>query len=206
MKDSNKIQNSCRRCGTCCQKGGPTLHLQDIDAIYNIPLKPKNLFTLRKGELIWHPIKQQLITLEHEIIKIKGKENSWECSFYNPKSHSCICYEHRPIECKLLKCWDTKDIEKFFLKDTIDRSTLLRNTPNLLELVHKYEENFNLDYFFYLIQNNHKTQKISEIIRLDNQFRNSIVEKTSINAEELDFYFGRALEKILKQINFILKK
>jgi len=205
MRDSNNIQNSCKRCGTCCQKGGPTLHIQDINSIYNIPLKPKNLLTLRKGELIWHPVKQQLIPLEHEIIKIKGKKDSWTCSFYNHEKRACTCYEYRPIECRVLKCWDTRDIEKLFLKNTLHRSILLENTPNLLELVYKYENTFNLEHFLYLIQNDYKNQ-IVEIIELDNRFRNTIIKKTSINKEELDFYFGRPLEQLFKQISFILNK
>ena len=204
MKDSNITQNSCKRCGTCCQKGGPTLHTQDIDAINNIPLKPKNLLTLRKGELIWHPLKQQLITLEHEIIKIKGKNDSWCCMFYEETSRKCTCYKYRPIECKVLKCWDTREIEELFLKDTINRAILLRNTPNILELVNNYEKKFDLRYFFYLIQQK-QLQDIQRLIELDSSFREQLVATTSIKYTELDFYFGRPLEIILKQIQSILQ-
>ncbi len=203
MQYSNFNQNFCKRCGTCCQKGGPTLHIQDIESIYNIPLHPKHLITLRKGELIWHPVKRQLITLEHEIIKIKGKKGSWACIFYDKTSRKCTCYKYRPIECRVLKCWDTKDVEKLFLKNTLTRKALLKTNFNLLELIEAYEEKFDLNYFFYLVRYN-TTQEIKNFIEADEKFRKKVITSTKITTQELEFFFGRDLKTLLTQLKQII--
>jgi len=205
MKNSNTKQFFCKRCGTCCKKGGPTLHIQDINTIYNIPLKPKHLLTLRKGELIWHPTKNQLIPLQYEIIKIRGKKTLWTCIFYNEILHSCNCYKNRPIECKLLKCWDTKDVEKLFLKETLDRKTLLKNAPHLLDLINNYEKKFDLNYFFYLVKDK-KEKELKKIIDLDKKFRKKLSDTTQFNIEDMDFFFGRSLEILFKQLNNIFNQ
>ena len=46
--------NSCRRCGTCCEKGGPGLHVADMGLLEHIPMK--DVVCLRRGELEQIPL------------------------------------------------------------------------------------------------------------------------------------------------------
>lgn len=160
---------------------------------------------MRKGELIWHPTKNQLIPLQHEIIKIRGRKTLWTCIFYNEISRSCNCYENRPIECRVLKCWDTKDIEELFLKETLDRKTLLKTAPHLLELINNYEKKFDFNYFFYLMEDK-KEKELKKLIKLDKKFREKLVDTTQFSIEDMNFFFGRSLETLFKQFNNIFKK
>jgi Fe-S-cluster containining protein len=53
----NNDENPCRRCGTCCEKGGPSLHREDRPLVDNGQIPVRHLFTIRRGELAQDNIK-----------------------------------------------------------------------------------------------------------------------------------------------------
>jgi len=118
---SLKKIESCVRCGACCERGGPTLHSEDRTFLQKGVLRPTHLFTLRAGELAYHPLEERLIELSDEMIKIKGMDGSSACIFYDAEQHGCAIYEDRPLECRALKCWDTRDVEGLFMQDLLSR-------------------------------------------------------------------------------------
>lgn len=65
-------QTGCRRCGTCCEKGGPSLHLADKPLVVDGQIPARCLFTLRKGERVRDNVAGTLVPLEREIVKIRG--------------------------------------------------------------------------------------------------------------------------------------
>jgi len=73
LKSINKKQNAriteCIRCGTCCKKGGPSFHLADKHLIDKGIILSKYLFTIRKGELAYDNVRQELLPLSSELIK-----------------------------------------------------------------------------------------------------------------------------------------
>jgi len=73
----------CIGCGTCCKKGGPSFHVADKPLIDKGIILTKYLFTIRKGELAYDNVRQALLPLSSELIKIKGKNNSSTCIFFN---------------------------------------------------------------------------------------------------------------------------
>ena len=91
-------RKECIRCGTCCIKGGPTLHEDDAALFTRGVLEKRHVYTLRKGELVRH-IDDSLMTLEREMIKIKGTGEAWSCVFYNDEIVSI------PIRNYLLKIY-----------------------------------------------------------------------------------------------------
>ena len=115
----------CIRCGTCCEKGGPSLHLADKKLIENGTILLKCLYTIRKGELSYDNIKGYLVPAATDIIKIKGQKGSWTCFFYNPSENSCQIYASRPLECRVLKCWDTREIKKIYSQNRLTRQDLI---------------------------------------------------------------------------------
>jgi len=71
MKSDNSI-SECKRCGTCCKKGGPCFHVEDKMLIEKGVILIKYLYNIRKGESAYDNIKGCLIPVTSELIKIKG--------------------------------------------------------------------------------------------------------------------------------------
>ncbi|MBW2514834.1 MAG: YkgJ family cysteine cluster protein, partial [Deltaproteobacteria bacterium] len=101
IKDkSSQAKTHCIRCGTCCEKGGPSFHIQDRRLIEDGAIHTRYLYTIRKGELVHDNVRGQIKPAGSDIIKIKGKSPSWECVFLHKKDRSCAIYDHRPLECR----------------------------------------------------------------------------------------------------------
>jgi len=201
MKDLNQAQKECIRCGKCCERSGPTLHLEDLESIRHIPLTPRHLITIRCGEPVWEP-ERGLVPVTHELIKIKGQHNSWTCIFYDVRHKACTCYDHRPIECRVLKCWDTKDITALFYKNLLTRSHLINKNSNLKELIDKYDQTCSPYTLLQLLKSKDNKQAqtdLKNLLETDRKFRNQL-NKMGIKEEERDFFFGRPLEVLARQL------
>ena len=211
LKSINIKQNAriteCIRCGTCCKKGGPSFHFADkllIDKGINLS---KHLFTIRKGELAYDNVKQELLPLSSELIKIKGKNDSGTCVFFNESEKKCEIYKNRPVECKALKCWDTREIEKIYSNNRLTRKDLLFDIEGLWELVKDHQSRCSYEKIKKILQKQDSSKnaiqkEILEIIRYDTQIRNLVVKKGGMDSEILDFLFGRPLTVTIKSFGF----
>src|SRR4030065_1553251 len=125
----------CIRCGTCCKKGGPSLHLEDKKILLAGHIKRESLITIRKGELAFFPLSGRPEPIEKELIKIAGKGKGWVCFFFDEKESSCAIYAHRPLECRLLKCWDTAQLLSVIGKETMTRTDILGEDEPVMRLI-----------------------------------------------------------------------
>ena len=132
--------NPCRRCGTCCQKGGPGLHLEDRSLVESGRIPAGCLFTIRRGELARDNVKETLVPLTEEIIKIKGHAGSWACLFYDSNNRGCGIYTHRPLECRALNCRDTRRIEQVYQTTRMTRRDLLSGVDGPWDLIEDHEQ------------------------------------------------------------------
>ncbi len=195
--------NPCRRCGTCCLKGGPALHADDKELVEEGYLPLNRLYTLRKGELAFDNVKGSICTVSEDIVRLKYVEESTACVFYSKDENACAIYLNRPIECRALKCWDTRDIEEVYSTDRLSRKDLLENIPHFLELVDYHEEKCGYSTVKELIdnldegRNKEAMERLREILALDENLRSVIREKAVCDAETLDFLLGRPLATTL---------
>ncbi|MBT8367361.1 MAG: YkgJ family cysteine cluster protein, partial [Deltaproteobacteria bacterium] len=97
---SGSPTKGCTRCGTCCQKGGPSFHQEDRMLIDKGVIPARCLFTIRRGESAYDNVKGCLMPVDSDIIKIKGKEGTWTCIFFDAHNKGCSIYSHRPLECR----------------------------------------------------------------------------------------------------------
>jgi len=197
----------CIRCGTCCKKGGPSFHLADKHLIDKGIILSKNLFTIRKGELAYDNVREELLPLSSELIKIKGKNDSSTCIFFNESEKKCEIYKNRPVECKTLKCWDTREIEKIYSKNRLTRKDLLFDIEGLWGLVKDHQSRCSYEKINKMLQKQDNSEyaiqkEILEIIRYDTQIRHLVVEKGGMDSEILDFLFGRPLTITIKPFGF----
>ncbi len=193
-------KTACTRCGICCKKGGPSIHFEDRELIEkgNIPLK--YLFTIRPDEPLFDNIKEKIEPAKSDIIKIKNKNNSHACIFYDPDDSGCQIYEARPLECRKLKCWDTKEIVSFYDTTRISRKELLFSLDELWSLVLNHQDRCSYQKVATLAgqikqnKNDHTAlQKLNDIIQYDSSLRQLMVEKNPMISEKLEFLFGRPL-------------
>ena len=197
----------CIRCGTCCKKGGPSFHLADKHLIDKGIILSKYLFTIRKGEMAYDNVRQELLTLSSELIKIKGKNDSSTCVFFNESEKICKIYKNRPVECKALKCWDTREIEKIYSINRLTRKDLLFDIEGLWELVKDHQVRCSYEKIKEIIQKQDNSKnaiqkEICQIIRYDTQMRHLVVKKGGMDSKILDFLFGRPLTITIKSFGF----
>ncbi len=202
-EQDNLIQTECKRCGTCCRKGGPCLHHEDRRLVVEGILKPSMLMTYRRGELAVNPDTRQLIRLESEMIKIRGKGLKSTCLFLNEEENVCLIYEKRPLECRILKCWDTEPVRNLFLKDLLTRIDLIPPGTILFNLVQKYEEAFPVEMIFEISQDIHAghdspADEPHMLADNDASFRAEIMKALGISADELLFFLGRPVSTLLE--------
>jgi Fe-S-cluster containining protein len=198
--------SECMRCGTCCKKGGPSFHHADKSLIEEGVIHSKYLYTIRKGELAYDNVKQCLEPVSSDVIKIKGKNNSWTCIFFNEAQSACSIYENRPIECRAQKCWDTQELEDLYAKKRLTRKDLLFEIEGLWGLIRDHQERCNYQTIRELVNtiNSNKgdgaREKLTEIIQYDTEIRKLVVSTAGLSAEMLDFLLGRPLIQTIRKL------
>jgi Fe-S-cluster containining protein len=201
--------SECRRCGTCCKKGGPSFHHADKVLIEKGVIHSKYLYTIRKGEMAYDNVRQCLEPVSSDVIKLKGKGDGWTCILFDEKQNTCTIYENRPIECRALKCWDTKALEELYAKRRLKREDLVADIEGLWGIIKDHQARCNYETIQILVnainsdRGGEARQKLAEIIQFDIEIRKLVVSRGELDMEMLDFLFGRPLKQTLK--NFGLK-
>jgi Fe-S-cluster containining protein len=204
-KSKQKAKNTaCRRCGTCCRKGGPSFHLEDKMLIEKGIIPSKYIYTIRKGERCYDNIKECLLPASSDILKLKGAKGSWTCVFFNEKDKNCTIYDDRPMECRVLKCWDTAEIKKMYAKNRLTRKDLISPIEGLWELIEEHQERCSYDTFKIFIDALDKDNRqkalegILNIIEYDKKIRDFTVQKAGLDPDLTDFLFGRPITETIK--------
>jgi len=193
------ILTECKRCGTCCKKGGPSFHIEDRALIEDGFISAKYLYTIREGEPVRDNISEKIVFAPSDIIKIKGQKNNWTCFFYDETEKRCAVYEYRPLECKLLNCLDTRDIERIFGKNLLTRKEIISTVEGLWDLVVEHDQRCSYKKIRKLIEVSGKAKKgdlsgkVTELIEYDKIIRELVVKKGELDPELLDFLLGRPL-------------
>lgn len=173
------------------------LHKQDIVLLKDGVLSPSQLITFRKGEPAWHPKEQKVVCLHVELIKIKGIKDEKQCIFYDDRHKNCTIYQQRPVSCSAFRCWDAKEAEEMFLKDTLSRKDIFARSQSVLDMIEAYERYFDLQSFFVAMQDG---QDVSRIIAADLQFRDKFCDVLDISEDELFLFLGRPLKMIQEAV------
>ena len=194
----------CVRCGECCLHGSPSLHLDDAELVAKGILSLPHLYALRQGERARLNLESKLGLVEQEVIKIKEKQENGQCIFYREQSRECVIYEHRPLQCQLQACWDPEPLRRLWRKEKLTRRHLFEHDQTVLKLIQAHDERCNaeeLDTAFSKISqfgDEAALDKILEMLRYDTTFRTTLTEKGGFRAEELDLYFGRPLQEVVR--------
>lgn len=192
-------RKECIRCGTCCHKGGPGLHVEDKQLVEFRVLEPGDLVCFRKGEFAFDQLGQRVAPLERELIKIRGKGGSWECCLYDPQAKGCRIYQNRPLECRTLMCWDTGPMEELMQRDDrLTRAHLVAEDSAMAQLIRLHEEQCGLDRVAALIregdmQSAATRQELIDLCLYDLSFREVVVEQAGLQENLVECFLGRPL-------------
>ncbi len=196
-------EKGCVRCGTCCEKGGPGFHLQDRMLIEKGRIPSKYLYTIRRGEYAYDNVKGCLMPVDSDIIKIKGKETGWSCIFFDEQSKECTIYDDRPVECRVLKCWDTGELEELYTRNRLTREDLISEVEGLWDLIKDHQDRCDYGEINKLIseldgpREAQARKELQEVIQYDTELRKLVLEKGGLDPAMLDFLFGRPLTQTL---------
>lgn len=206
---SEIISGRCRRCGTCCKKGGPSFHLEDRHLIDQGVIPCSRIYTIRRGEPAHDNIEGGVLPVENDLIKIKGIGNAWTCIFYDDALKGCGIYDNRPLECRVLKCWDTAEIEALYRKNRLTRKDLLGHVQGLWDLIADHQIRCSYDDIRELLVGVKKREivsieKLREMVLYDLNLRHLVTEKGPVTTEMTDFLLGRPLVETLKPMGVSL--
>ncbi len=154
----------------------------------------RHLITFRAGEPALHPITNTVIRLPSEMIKIKGK-SGWRCLFLT-SDNRCSIYQNRPLECRVLKCWDPEAVEDLFLKEMLTRDQVVKN-KDLVELIGAYDDRLPAEAVYDVLTSHDEAQAM-RLISIDNAFRKAVISNFQVDEAEMDFLFGRSVETLVR--------
>jgi Fe-S-cluster containining protein len=210
----DRSAGQCKQCGTCCRKGGPSIHREDQSLIESGAIQIRHLFTIRKGELVRDNVRGGFLKTDGDIIKIKGQGDSWRCTFFDDGSNRCRIYAQRPIECRALACWNTHAIEDLYNRDRLTRRDTLAPIEGLWELVEDHQQRCAYEALGEAVKifnqpHDDKAEaeardQILATIRYDASLRQVAVDKGGIDPAQLDFLFGRPLTQTIKMFRINL--
>jgi len=197
-------QSQCRQCGTCCQKGGPALHHQDTDLLREGAIGYRHLVTIREGEFAFSPDSGALEAVDRELVKINGQGGEWTCLFFEKESSSCGIYARRPLECRLLKCWQPGEVLAVAGRDTICRQDIVNAGDPVFDLVAHQQRECPAEAVALAVAGwrqqpeNEKCRDIlADLVRRDLALRNHAIIDLGLPPEVEFFVFGRPLFKQL---------
>ncbi|MCF6291246.1 MAG: YkgJ family cysteine cluster protein [Desulfobacterales bacterium] len=195
----------CRRCGTCCRKGGPALHRQDLEIVRSGRLEYRHLLTIRKGEWAYSPLTGQVEPTTHELVKTANQANEWACSFYDEPNRGCTIYDHRPLECRLLKCWAPEELVAVIGRHTLARTDIISPDNPLLGLVLYHERECPATSLARLVPENSrqaadqdKLAELTALVRKDLAIRRKAIQYLGPAGNEELFFLGRPLFIVLR--------
>ena len=189
-------RNHCIRCGECCLKSSPTLHGSDLELVISGAINPRNLYTIRRGEMVFNNLEEEMQISETEMIKVREKDEGG-CIYYDESAKGCGIYEHRPSQCAALKCWDRSEFDKIYSGSKLKRKDII-DTPVVWGLIQEHEKRCGYQEIEKLVKRiesdgEKAVEEILVLLRFDFQIRPFISKKLEIDQNLMDLYFGRAM-------------
>lgn len=209
---TEQIDTSCKNCGICCKKGGPALHTKDAFLFKEEILRVQDVLTIRTGELVRDDMKNRLVPIPNELIKIApvygSRPDDWTCRFLTSNKR-CFLHGKHPAECRAFYCKEPEALMQLTHEERLDREAIcnLINAPNWwIELIKTHEEHVaygNLAEWAIKMDDEEDCRiKFLEAVEYDRSFRELVLEKNAANEEELYFLFGRPLLQTMVMFGF----
>ncbi|MBU0674590.1 MAG: YkgJ family cysteine cluster protein [Proteobacteria bacterium] len=200
--------SQCTRCGTCCRNGGPALHQLDRETVVNGFIGPHQMITIRKGEPVINPITGALAYYETDFIKIRGRDASWTCLFWQD-DEGCGIYSNRPQECSLLFCRNPGPVTEIMGRNFLTVRDLIPPDEKILTYLERLEHECGYPEVFNLIQklntsddHNNISAQLTHLLQKDISIRSDFYDTYSTISNWELFILGRPLFKVLAPMGY----
>jgi Fe-S-cluster containining protein len=202
LKAAYETRPYCVRCGQCCQVGSPTLVDADRELFVKDVLKPEDLYTIRKGELVRTLEDEDPATLDSEMIKIKEKPDSSTCIFFEKNGNICSIYDSRPSQCRSQECWNPESGLEAARMNRLSREVILKPVDALWKIVERHDQKCSYDELNRVVSRLRATkgQTVNDLLDLltyDDHVRDFVTQNFGLERSTLDFFFGRPLQESL---------
>ena len=194
----------CDRCGSCCQQGGPALHLDDLPLLQEGHIVPGDLVTIRQGELAYEPMSSTPVPVVSEFLKVRGRQGAWTCRFYDEEGHSCTIYNRRPVACGLFDCTAPEAILRITGKDLLTRFDYPGADTSLVVLAQKHEQRCPCPDMSMVAaglcnpdERPRLLEELTPLVNTDLLFRREMAERQRLSLGDELFWFGRPLFQLL---------
>ncbi|MFH1435583.1 MAG: YkgJ family cysteine cluster protein [Pseudomonadota bacterium] len=201
-------RSKCIRCGECCRRGGPALHHEDKDILRAGHAEHRHLVTIREGEWVFDQARGRLKPSARELVKVMGRGGNWGCFFYEEKGSACAIYEQRFLECRLMQCWDTSELEAVMGRGTIARTDIMNPKDPMLQAViaHEHQCAFSdvENVLHALVEGKSGVDassllaKLTDMVHKDLAVRLIATQKMGLQPAYELFMFGRPMFKVLE--------
>ncbi|MEE4165241.1 MAG: YkgJ family cysteine cluster protein, partial [Desulfocapsaceae bacterium] len=160
------------------------------------------LITIRAGELAHNPLTGRLQPVKRELVKISGVGHQWNCCYLDPEEKSCTIYDKRPKACRVLKCWDTREIEELIENDTIGRLDIVPENDPVRPFLVEHDTLYPCPDMIALTtdQKLEQSDALEDLVNREIGFRTRVVENFDLSLGEELFYFGRPIFHLLVSI------
>lgn len=207
---------SCINCGACCKKGGPALHTKDAYLFEENILQVQDVVTIRAGELVRDDMKNRLVPLPAELVKIAPAKNArpddWTCRFLT-SNNRCFLHGKHPSECRAFYCKEPEALMQLSSEPRLEREKiceLLKAPAHWVELIKTHEEMVNYEelgpWALKIDEDVEARTKFIEKVEFDRSFRELVVEKKAAPEEALPFLFGRPLLQTMVMYKLIARR
>ena len=175
----------------------------------------EDLITIRKDEPAYSPVTDQVQPVTQELVKISGHGQSWGCRFYDPALKACTIHSRRPLECRLLKCWDTTEITAVIEKNTITRLDIIGENDPMAAWIDEHEKKCSYRKINSLLKPLSSSplpssllDELTAVIREDLALRARAVIRFQLSLSLELFYFGRPVFQVIRRegLNFFEKQ
>ncbi|MDZ7762617.1 MAG: YkgJ family cysteine cluster protein [Desulfovermiculus sp.] len=208
MSDTPKDHQTltCRRCGTCCRSNPPALHGPDKNLYTTAALAKAHLVTFRRGEWVHDNVQDKVLSLDHEMVRIRSLPDFRTCIFYDHGQRACRIYDRRPLECRAFACWDPDGLLHMYAQDRVQRLDLIFAHSALGHIIAEHEDMCSWPQVQQLgphVQedpNGTQAEELARILEADQTMRRGLRERTGALEAELDFIFGREMTAVLPSL------
>ena len=206
-KATGELLPACVRCGECCRRGSPALHAEDLDLLREGKIGWNRIITLRTGEPARSQVGGTLFMLPEERIKIRERQGTGACLFFDADLELCTIYEHRPLECRAQACWDSAAAKEAAELPHLSRKDIFAGADLLLGMIAEHDSRCAFavlkEAFEHLDGASQETvDAVLKVLSYEDHFRNFVKEQFEIPDDTLELVFGRSFADLAPVFGF----
>jgi len=199
-----EVQDTCLRCGECCEKSSPTLMAADMHLFQDNILHWTEVYTLRRGEKGVSPRTGEVAPITEERLKLKEHSGTKHCLYYARDPNRCLIYDQRPQQCRDQLCNLSEAERPPAESGFLTREALFGQHPELWALISAHEQRCAIDRLEAALQdftdnNSPASEALFDMLHFDHYLRQMLLQDWEIPSAALDFLLGRPLTQIIRQ-------